>query len=51
MQTPAPFTTSAPTSVEAAIAALVKHDGEARIIAGGHCLLPMMKLRLASPST
>jgi carbon-monoxide dehydrogenase medium subunit len=27
----------------------VAHDGEARIIAGGHSLLPMMKLRLAQP--
>jgi aerobic carbon-monoxide dehydrogenase medium subunit len=49
MQTPAPFTYERATSVEGAIAALVKHDGEARIIAGGHSLLPMMKLRLAQP--
>jgi aerobic carbon-monoxide dehydrogenase medium subunit len=49
MQTPAPFTYERATSVDAAIAALVKHDGEARIIAGGHSLLPMMKLRLAQP--
>jgi aerobic carbon-monoxide dehydrogenase medium subunit len=49
MQTPAPFTYERATSVEAAIASLAKHDGEARIIAGGHSLLPMMKLRLAQP--
>jgi aerobic carbon-monoxide dehydrogenase medium subunit len=49
MQTPAPFTYERASSVEAAIAALAKHDGEARIIAGGHSLLPMMKLRLAQP--
>ena len=49
MQTPAPFTYERATSVEGAIASLVKHDGEARIIAGGHSLLPMMKLRLARP--
>jgi aerobic carbon-monoxide dehydrogenase medium subunit len=49
MQTPAPFTYERATSVDAAIVALVKHDGEARIIAGGHSLLPMMKLRLAQP--
>jgi len=49
MQTPAPFTYERATSVEAAIASLVEHDGEARIIAGGHSLLPMMKLRLAQP--
>jgi carbon-monoxide dehydrogenase medium subunit len=50
MQTPAPFTYERAASVDAAIAALVKHDGEARIIAGGHSLLPMMKLRLAQPA-
>jgi carbon-monoxide dehydrogenase medium subunit len=49
MQTPAPFTYERAASVDGAIAALVEHDGEARIIAGGHSLLPMMKLRLAQP--
>ena len=49
MQTPAPFTYERATSVEGAIASLAKYDGEARIIAGGHSLLPMMKLRLAQP--
>jgi carbon-monoxide dehydrogenase medium subunit len=49
MQTPAPFQYERATSVEGAIASLVKHDGDARIIAGGHSLLPMMKLRLAQP--
>jgi len=49
MQTPAPFTYERATSVDGAVAALVEHDGEARIIAGGHSLLPMMKLRLAQP--
>ncbi len=49
MQTPAPFTYERATSIEGAIASLVAHDGEARIIAGGHSLLPMMKLRLAQP--
>jgi aerobic carbon-monoxide dehydrogenase medium subunit len=49
MQTPAPFTYERAASVDAAIAALREHDGEARIIAGGHSLLPMMKLRLAQP--
>jgi aerobic carbon-monoxide dehydrogenase medium subunit len=49
MQTPAPFEYERATSVEGAIASLVKHDGDARIIAGGHSLLPMMKLRLATP--
>jgi carbon-monoxide dehydrogenase medium subunit len=49
MQTPAPFEYERATSVEGAIASLVQHDGDARIIAGGHSLLPMMKLRLANP--
>ena len=49
MQTPAPFDYERATSVQGAIASLVAHDGDARIIAGGHSLLPMMKLRLASP--
>jgi carbon-monoxide dehydrogenase medium subunit len=49
VQTPAPFGYERATSVDGAIASLVKHDGDARIIAGGHSLLPMMKLRLAQP--
>jgi carbon-monoxide dehydrogenase medium subunit len=49
VQTPAPFQYERATSVEGAIASLVRHDGDARIIAGGHSLLPMMKLRLAQP--
>ena len=49
MQTPAPFEYERATSVEGAIEALGRLGPEARIIAGGHSLLPMMKLRLASP--
>ena len=49
MQTPAPFEYERATSVEGAIAALGRLGPEARIIAGGHSLLPMMKLRLANP--
>jgi carbon-monoxide dehydrogenase medium subunit len=49
MQTPAPFEYERATSVDAAIAALGSGGAGARIIAGGHSLLPMMKLRLASP--
>ena len=49
MQTPAPFEYERATSVEGAIASLVRQGGGARIIAGGHSLLPMMKLRLATP--
>jgi len=49
VQTPAPFQYERATSVEGAIATLAKHGPEARLIAGGHSLLPMMKLRLANP--
>ena len=49
MQTPAPFEYERATSVDGAIASLKRLGAEARIIAGGHSLLPMMKLRLASP--
>jgi carbon-monoxide dehydrogenase medium subunit len=49
MQTPAPFGYERATSVDGAIAALERLGPEARIIAGGHSLLPMMKLRLANP--
>ena len=49
MQTPAPFGYERATSVDGAIAALRRLGPDARIIAGGHSLLPMMKLRLATP--
>jgi carbon-monoxide dehydrogenase medium subunit len=49
VQTPAPFEYERATSVEGVIASLRRHGSEARIIAGGHSLLPMMKLRLANP--
>ena len=47
MQTPAPFEYERATSVDGVIASLSKPG--ARVIAGGHSLLPMMKLRLANP--
>jgi aerobic carbon-monoxide dehydrogenase medium subunit len=50
LQTPAPFEYERATSVDGAIAALERLGTEARIIAGGHSLLPMMKLRLANPA-
>jgi aerobic carbon-monoxide dehydrogenase medium subunit len=50
MQTPAPFDYERATSVDGAIAALKRLGGEARLVAGGHSLIPMMKLRLAAPS-
>ena len=50
MQTPAPFDYERATSVDGAIASLERLGQDARIIAGGHSLLPMMKLRLANPA-
>lgn len=49
MQISAPFDYARATSVNDAIALLERHGPEARVIAGGHSLLPMMKLRLARP--
>ena len=49
MQTPAAFEYERATSVEGVIASLQRLGDDARIIAGGHSLLPMMKLRLAAP--
>lgn len=37
-------------SADEAIAALTEHGDEAKLMAGGHSLLPMMKLRLAVPA-
>ncbi|MGO9196125.1 MAG: FAD binding domain-containing protein [Acidimicrobiales bacterium] len=49
MQVPAPVEYERATSVENAIALLERYGPEARLIAGGHSLIPMMKLRLARP--
>ena len=49
MQVPAPIEYERATSVEHAIALRSQLGDEARFIAGGHSLLPMMKLRLANP--
>ena len=45
----APFSYHAPGSVEEASRLLSRYSGNARLLAGGHSLLPLMKLRLASP--
>ena len=50
MQVPAPFDYRRAGSVDDAIALLQEHGEDARLIAGGHSLLPLMKLRLASPT-
>jgi len=49
MQVPAPFEYERASSVGEAIALLERHGDEARLIAGGQSLLPLMKLRFASP--
>ena len=38
------------SSADEALAALAEHGDEAKILAGGHSLLPLMKLRLANPA-
>jgi len=50
LQVPAPFEYERATSVEEALELLTQLGPEARLLAGGHSLLPMMKLRLASPA-
>jgi aerobic carbon-monoxide dehydrogenase medium subunit len=49
MQVPAPFEYERASSVDDAIALLERHGEEARLIAGGHSILPLMKLRFAAP--
>jgi carbon-monoxide dehydrogenase medium subunit len=49
VQLPAPFEYERATSVAHALQLLHDLGPDARILAGGHSLLPMMKLRLASP--
>jgi aerobic carbon-monoxide dehydrogenase medium subunit len=45
----ASFEYYAPSTLQEAIALLTRYDGEAKILAGGHSLLPIMNLRLAQP--
>jgi len=47
---PGSFAYHRPSSVKEAVSLLGKLGDEARAIAGGHSLIPMMKLRLASPA-
>jgi carbon-monoxide dehydrogenase medium subunit len=47
---PGSFDYHRPSSVKEAVALLAQLGEDARAIAGGHSLIPMMKLRLASPS-
>jgi aerobic carbon-monoxide dehydrogenase medium subunit len=47
---PAPFEYIAADSAAHAIELLAEHGDDAKVLAGGHSLLPMMKLRLAAPA-
>ena len=49
MQVPGPFEYERATSVDHAIGLLDRLGEGALIVAGGHSLLPMMKLRIANP--
>jgi carbon-monoxide dehydrogenase medium subunit len=49
MVIPHPFEYHAPTSLPDAIALMGRYGDEAKFLAGGHSLLPMMKLRFAQP--
>ena len=49
MQVPGPFENERATSVDHAIGLLDRLGEGARVVAGGHSLLPMMKLRIANP--
>ncbi len=46
---PATFEYHRPGSVEEAVGLLAKHRDDAKLLAGGHSLIPLMKLRLAQP--
>jgi aerobic carbon-monoxide dehydrogenase medium subunit len=46
---PAPFAYHRPRSLDETLGLLTQHGEDARVVAGGHSLIPMMKLRLARP--
>jgi carbon-monoxide dehydrogenase medium subunit len=47
---PSPFEYTAPASVQDAVAALQEGGEDAKVLAGGHSLVPLMRLRLAAPA-
>jgi carbon-monoxide dehydrogenase medium subunit len=51
MQVPAQVDYERATSIDHALALLARYGDGARVLAGGHSLIPMMKLRLAQPET
>ena len=46
---PASFQYLRASTVDEALALLASHGDDAKVLAGGHSLLPLMKLRLAAP--
>jgi carbon-monoxide dehydrogenase medium subunit len=46
---PAPFDYLAPTTIDEALAALAEHGDDAKILAGGQSLLPVLRMRLNAP--
>ena len=46
---PTAFEYSRPASLDDALAKLKAAKGEAKLVAGGHSLIPLMKLRLSEP--
>ena len=46
---PANFDYARPTTIDEAVALLTRHGDDAKVLAGGHSLIPAMKLRLARP--
>lgn len=47
---PAPFEYQAPATLDAALDLLARHGGDAKILAGGQSLIPVMNFRLAEPA-
>ena len=47
---PPPFEYVVPTNLDEALAALAEHGSDAKVLAGGQSLIPLMSLRLAQPA-
>src|SRR5438067_12961445 len=47
---PPPFEYAAPGSIEGALGVLAEHGDDAKVLAGGQSLIPLMALRLARPA-
>ncbi|HEY9228994.1 MAG TPA: FAD binding domain-containing protein, partial [Gemmatimonadaceae bacterium] len=47
---PASFDYTAPTTIDETLALLAHYGDEAKLLAGGHSLLPLLKLRFSTPS-